>query len=70
MSKAPNTLLEQLHGELAKDMLVKLKSGNATASDLNAIRQFLKDNGIEAGPSNRVVNDIAKILPFQEAVNE
>ena len=42
-----NDLLEKLHVELAKDLLVRIQSGEATAAEMaNAIR-FLKDNGIE-----------------------
>ncbi len=44
MSKATEELLASLHGELAQAMADKLQSGAFTASDLNVIRQFLKDN--------------------------
>lgn len=48
MTKATEDLLASLHGELAKAMADKLRDGTATASDLNVIRQFLKDNGVNA----------------------
>ena len=43
-------ILEELHYELAKHILDKIKSGEAKAGDLNVARQFLKDNGIECIP--------------------
>jgi hypothetical protein len=67
--KASEDLLANLHGALAQQFIKKLQSGECTASDLNVIRQFLKDNGIEAGDVKsgplRVLTDS---LPF--AVNE
>ena len=49
MSKAaPEELLEGLHNALAEEMKRMLEAGGLSASDLNVIRQFLKDNGIDA----------------------
>lgn len=48
MTKATEEALASLHGALAEAMKLKLADGTATASDLNVIRQFLKDNGINA----------------------
>ena len=49
--KASEELMDELHGELAKQMQKRLKSGEATAADMNVIRAFLKDNGIEGVPA-------------------
>ena len=60
-----NDLLEKLHEERAKDLLVRIQSGEATAAEMaNAIR-FLKDNGIDAntGQSQPLMN-LATVLPF------
>ena len=46
--KATEKELSELHGQLARVMKKMLDSGNYKSSDLNVIRQFLKDNGIEA----------------------
>ena len=47
MSKrATEDTLDRMHAEMAKQMLCKLESGEASASDLNVIRQFLKDNDV------------------------
>ncbi len=61
MSKASKELMSQLHGALAKEMAKMLNEGVTAVNDdgevikltpgaahLNAIRQFLKDNQIEA----------------------
>ena len=50
MSRATEELLALLHDNLAKKLLELLDSGEAKASDLNVIRQFLKDNGIDSVP--------------------
>ena len=43
-------ILEELHNDLAQHLLTQLKSGELRAADLNVIRQFLKDNGIDGVP--------------------
>lgn len=58
-------LLAGLHTKLAQEFLDRLESGEATTSDLNVIRQFLKDNGIDV--SSQVKSPIFKLseaLPF------
>lgn len=51
MSKATEELLDQLHGLVAKDLIDKIKSGEATAQDLGAAIRFLKENNVQADPS-------------------
>ncbi len=48
-------LLEQLHLVLAQELLDKVKSGDAKAGDLNVARQFLKDNGVECIPVEKIL---------------
>lgn len=65
MSKAQNDILESLHGKLAEDLIRRIQNGEATASDLNVARQFLKDNGIEQLPTRE--NETGRLvqnLPF------
>lgn len=65
---ASQEALEQLHAALAKSLAEKIASGEATASDLNVARQFLKDNGIDAVPrEGSPLDDLAKSLPFQSS---
>lgn len=51
MSKATEDALAALHGALADEMRKRLQSGEVDAATLNAIRQFLKDNHVEADPA-------------------
>lgn len=64
MSKATEDMLASLHGALAEAMARKLREGDFTASDLNVIRQFLKDNGINAdGEKDENIQSIVDDLP-------
>ena len=65
-SKATEDVLDALHGALAKELMRKVKSGEATAADLSVVRQFLKDNNIDAVPRDgSPLNDLVNELPFQ-----
>ena len=61
-------VLESLHTELGSTLLAKIRSGEATASDLNVARQFLKDNGIDGvkKPGSPLANLVSEI-PFTES---
>ena len=62
-------ILKSLHFELAKDLLDKVRSGEAKAGDLNVARQFLKDNGIECIPvENNPMEDLMNNLPDLETI--
>jgi len=65
MSKAPQDILEALHGQVAESLIEKIKTGEATASDLNVARQFLKDNGVEQLPTrDNETGKLVQSLPF------
>ena len=57
--------LSKLHDAIAKVLLDRIESGEASSSELNVARQFLRDNGIDAntGQSKPLLN-LAKVLPF------
>jgi len=58
-------MLKDLHDAVARDLLSKVASGNATAAELSVARAFLKDNGIDATPGqSEPLNDLIKNLPF------
>jgi|TARA_B100000900_G_scaffold330291_1_gene290802 Zn-dependent membrane protease YugP len=62
-------ILKSLHLELAKDLLDKVRSGEAKAGDLNVARQFLKDNGIECIPvENNPMTELMNNLPDLETI--
>lgn len=64
MGKATNAVLEELHEQVAKDLLAKIKSGEATSAELNAAINFLKNNGIEALPTvDNPLGNLASELP-------
>jgi hypothetical protein len=67
VSKAPPERLEALHGALVDALLARVKSGEATAADLAVARQLLKDNGIDAIPTE--ASPLARLrdsLPFPD----
>ena len=58
--------LKQLHEELVKGILEKIKSPDVTASELNVARQLLKDNGIDAVPvEGSPLQSLIDELPFK-----
>jgi hypothetical protein len=66
--KASIETLNLLHGIVAKKLLEKIRSGKATAADLNVARAFLKDNNIEqAHVPGTPMADLARDLPFAGA---
>ena len=59
--------LEELHEELAKVLLERVKDKDAKSADLNVARQFLKDNNIDAVPvKDSPLEQLMKELPFNE----
>ena len=66
-------LLALLHTALCKELLKRVKSGDAKANDLGVAVRFLKDNGIEAVPTgDNPLSQLLESLPFDEdaAVDE
>ena len=59
-------VLADVHELLAQWCLERLREGDATAADLNIIRQFLKDNNIDCVPTeNNSMAKLAEELPFK-----
>lgn len=48
MSQDLKAVLDEIHLELARQLLERVKSGEASSSDLNVARQFLKDNHVDS----------------------
>lgn len=58
-------LFAQIHTALGQELLNRIVSGEATPSDLNVARQFLKDNGIDANlKASEPLLNLARIMPF------
>ena len=65
--KKLNKILDELHVKLGEELLDKIKSGKARASDLNVCRQFLKDNSYEVPPTQEnPLRHLVDELPFNE----
>ena len=59
--------LKELHGVLANKLLERVKDPEVKSSDLNVARQFLKDNNIDAVPTqDRPLQKLIEELPFDE----
>jgi len=64
-------ILEDLHKNLAQELLDRIKNGDEKASILNVARQFLKDNGIEALPvQDSPLKSLIDELPFDDDEEE
>ena len=60
-------ILNTMHYELAKFLVDKIKTGEAKAGDLNVARQFLRDNNIDAVPTqDSPLSKLIEELPFDE----
>lgn len=65
MNNNTNEILSKLHDSVAKELLDRVLSGEATSADLNVAKGFLKDNGIDASiDASEPMADLAKTLPF------
>ena len=61
--------LESLHTVLTEELLARIRSGEASAGDLNVARQFLRDNHIEASPvEDSPLRNLLDTLPPPESV--
>ena len=67
MSKKDQKVLSDMHVALTEELLNRIKSGEAKASELNVARQFLKDNDITVVPTDEsVIKQLVEDLPFDE----
>jgi hypothetical protein len=67
MSDPKADKLNILQDMLIDEFIERIKSGEAQASDLNAARQLLKDNGIHASlKADNPMAELIKVLPFQD----
>ena len=61
-----NKKLKELHAVLAEKLLEKVQDPDCTAGFLNVARQFLRDNGIDAVPTEgSPLQRLADELPFE-----
>ena len=70
--RASEDLLASLHNQVAKELIDRINSGEASTADLNAAIKFLKDNGIEATKeqSDALMNLAGKLPTFEQEDHE
>ena len=61
--------LEALHASVTKELLTRVSSGDATASELSVAVKFLKDNGASTDviTAESPMAGLLAGLPFEEA---
>jgi len=61
---AKEELLGALHEAVASDLLRRVQTGEASASEMSVVIKFLKDNGIEAlATENNALGKLAEEMP-------
>ena len=63
-------ILELLHQKVAEELLARIKSGEATASELSVAVKFLKDNNanLDVVTAESPLGNLLESLPFD--INE
>jgi hypothetical protein len=62
--------LNKLQDVLIDELLRRVSTGEATAADLGAARQLLKDNGVQAiAVDNSPLADLINTLPFDDGTD-
>jgi len=60
-------LFASLHNKLGEELLKRIEAGEATSSELNVARQFLKDNGIDDIPrENSPLQTLSELSIFDD----
>ena len=62
-------LMETLHDAVTRDLLMRVQSGEATASELSVAVKFLKDNGasLDVITAESPMASLLEGLPFEGA---
>jgi len=60
-------LMDTLHDEVTKQLLMRVQSGEATASELSVAVKFLKDNGasLDVITAESPMANLLQDLPFE-----
>jgi len=62
--KANSDIMDELHGEVAKQLLARIQEKDAAGTDFSNAIKFLKDNGIEADiAQNKPLASLAEQFP-------
>ena len=62
-------LMDTLHDAVTKELLLRVQSGEATASELSVAVKFLKDNGasLDVITAENPLANLLESLPFETA---
>ena len=62
-------VLNELHESVTKELLARVKSGQATSAELSVAVKFLKDNGASSDVvmADSPMANLLEALPFEEA---
>jgi len=65
-------ILDQLHDSVAKELLARVRSGEATSAELSVATKFLKDNNavLDVITPESPLASLLKDLPFEQAEAE
>lgn len=66
-----NKLMDMLHEVVTKELLARVQSGEATASELSVAVKFLKDNGasLDVITAESPMANLLENLPFESVEN-
>ena len=64
-------ILDSLHDAVSQELLLRVRSGEATASELSVAVKFLKDNGasLDVITAESPLGSLLESLPFESVAN-
>jgi hypothetical protein len=64
-------ILDSLHDAVSQELLARVRTGEATASELSVAVKFLKDNGasLDVITAESPMGNLLESLPFESVVN-
>jgi hypothetical protein len=64
-------ILDSLHDAVSQELLARVRTGEATASELSVAVKFLKDNGasLDVITAESPLGSLLESLPFESVVN-
>ena len=71
MSRVSREILDSLHDAVSQELLARVRTGEATASELSVAVKFLKDNGasLDVITAESPLGNLLESLPFESVAN-
>ncbi len=65
-------ILDSLHDAVSQELLARVRTGEATASELSVAVKFLKDNGasLDVITAESPLGNLLESLPFESVTNQ